>query len=270
MTSAAVGGAALLTRRVAAAGRRWGRWAGPGCPVLFAALLACGGDEPEQPAAPEAPPVVVSVPAPGAPAPASGAEPSETPPSEAPSSEATPASSGAGAAVPIELMFHGVGPLHQGFFADRKAVASLGGDLGHCLADTAQLRVAYDTEERTGRIWLKVPPDALEPCLPRVGSGGVDLAPLQPVGEALAAYRDRVASSFDFRVSSFRIGTSFTRGPHRCTLWAAGQHPPDGTTWSPCIQTPRGEMCGDGTDGSTTRIALGGDELTYVRACFRR
>lgn len=170
----------------------------------------------------------------------------------------------------MELYFHGVGPLHRGFFAAEEATEHLGEALGACLVDTAQVWVTYDTENRIGHIYLKVPPETAGACLPQLNGEVVEVASLAPVGRALAAYRDRVASNFDFRVANFQVGASFTRGAKSCTLWAAGQFPPDGSTFSPCIQLHDREVCGgDRKDGVTT-IPLSGADLAYVRECFRR
>ncbi|MBW2255197.1 MAG: hypothetical protein JRI25_11435 [Deltaproteobacteria bacterium] len=174
------------------------------------------------------------------------------------------------AAVPVELYFYGVSALHQSFFSNADAVGDLGAALGACLSETAQVAVSWNEEERIGRIFLRVPPEALSACLPQDGAGGVDLSPLEPVGVALAAYRDRVAGAFDFRVASFRIGVSFTRGARTCTVWAAGQHPPDGRAWSSCMDFHDRTACAGAADEGVTRIALQGADLKYARDCFRR
>lgn len=130
--------------------------------------------------------------------------------------------------------------------------------------------VTYDTENRVGRIFLKVPPGALHACLPRVDGSGVDLAPLVPLGRALAAYRDRVSGHFDVRVASFRVGASFVRGSYLCNAWLGGQHPPDGSTFSPCLTTAAHDLCGGDPHVGVVRVPLGGDDLAYAKECFRR
>jgi hypothetical protein len=156
------------------------------------------------------------------------------------------------------------------FFSNADAVGSLGAALGPCLTDTAQVAVSWNEEERIGRIFLRAPPEALTECLPTAGAEGVDLSPLEPVGVALAAYRDAVAGAFDFRVASFRIGVSFARGPRSCTVWAAGQHPPDGRAWSSCMEFHDRTACAGAADEGVTRIALEGADLKYAKDCFRR
>lgn len=216
--------------------------------LALALLLACGTEpRPEPQPEPTDPPMMA------------------LPVVEAPAA-AVPASGGS---VPVELRFFGVGGLHQGFFRDERALGGLAEALGTCLTETAQVVVTYDAEERVGRLYLKVPPEAAAACLPRVEGSTVDLAPLVPIGVALADYRDRVAASFDFRIASFKVGASFTRGASVCTLWAAGSHPPDGRQWGRCIQTGQGRACGAGEDGVTT-IALSEADARYVRGCFRR
>jgi hypothetical protein len=63
-------------------------------------------------------------------------------------------------------------------------------------------------------------------CLPPTS----DLSPLVPAGEALAAYRDELAL-FEPRLATF--GLQLVLGD--CVLTLAGQIPPDGTTFSPCV-----------------------------------
>jgi len=175
-----------------------------------------------------------------------------------------------GAPVAVELYFYGVSKLHQSFFANRDAMTDLGTALGACLTEPAQVVVSWNEEERIGRIFLKAPPEALSGCLPRVDTGAVDLSPLEPVGVGLAAYRDRIAGAFDFRVASFRIGVSFTRGPRTCTVWAAGQHPPDGRQWSACMDFHDRTVCSGAADEGVTRLPLASSDLKYARDCFRR
>ena len=230
-------------------------------------LLACGPDEEATaPAAPEPVPETPStVTVPASPAPPS---PTTEAPSE-PSSGTAPTITGSG--VPVELQFFGVGPLHKGFFTDPEAVTALSRALGPCVEGTAQVRVRWDAEERIGRLRLKVPPDGLT-CLPVTTDEGWDLSPLEPVGRALAAYRDRVAGAFDYRLASFRLGVSFTRGSHQCVLKAAGQHPPDGTRWSPCVDFAGVERCGEGSreDGVTTLSFADERSRRDLAACFSR
>ena len=79
-----------------------------------------------------------------------------------------------------------------------------------------------------------------------------------------------MAGGFDLRVASFQVGATFARGPNLCTVWAAGQNPPDGTTFSPCIELGGREVCAGARREGATRVALSGADLAYARECFRR
>ena len=173
--------------------------------------------------------------------------------------------------VDVELRFHGVGGLHRTFFSDADAVSALGRALGPCVVQTAQVVVSYDQETRIGRIVLKVPPDGLR-CLPRAAGDAVDLSPLEPVGVALASYRDALAGGYDYRLASFRVGVTATRGARSCSLWLAGDHPPDGRRWSPCVTVPTGELCAEGSaeEGITVLVMPDRHGRDYVRACLSR
>lgn len=216
--------------------------------LLLALVAACGGGEQPGPSSiePLEHPSIVAVPAP---------EPTEARPSPT------------GEPVPVELYFYGVSALHKSFFTNAAGVGSLGDDLGACLTDNAQVVISWSHDEQTGRIFLKVPPGAMTACLPTVSGNDIDLSPLEPVGVALAAYRDRVAGNFDMRVSAFHIGVSFTRGAKVCTLWAAGSHPPDGRAWSPRIETANEELR-LGTEDGVTRLTAKGGDLRYLSDCF--
>jgi hypothetical protein len=188
-------------------------------------------------------------------------EPSRPPPA------LPPPAGEAGSSVPVALGFHNISDLYRGFFSDPRAVEPLQRALAACLQGTADLRIAYEDEKRVGQIVLKLPP-AGSRCLPRRDNGGYDLRALEPLGVALAAYRDTVAANFDFRVASFRVGLSFGEGPGQCNLMIAGTHPPDGRRWSPCVGFADQEVCGRG-DAKTGVEALslrGRDEA--LAACF--
>lgn len=173
---------------------------------------------------------------------------------------------GEGTAVDVELHFHGVGELYQRFFSDPSAVGALGRALGPCLNETAQVVVSYDGERRIGRIRLRVPPGGAS-CMPAEADGAYSLRPIQPIGAALAAYRDALAASFDLRIQSFEIGLQLTRGTHTCVLRAAGDHPPSGSLWSPCVGMA-GDKCAAGEAGVATLSFADGADMAYARKCF--
>lgn len=217
-------------------------------------------------AACEVPPARPPDPVPVLPAPPI-AEPEPTPEPEAPPPAVS--SRPAGVPVPVELYFHGMTPLHRGFFSDQDAVGQLGVDLGECLVDNAQIWVVWSETERIGHIYLKAVPGVLGACLPQMADDTLFVDALAPVGVALATYRDQIAAKYDFRVSSFRIGISATRGVNQCALWAAGSHPPDGRSWSPCVSLPDHDACSGPPREGRTRIKVPSADLAYVRACFR-
>lgn len=174
-----------------------------------------------------------------------------------------------GGPVPIELQFVGVGGLHQGYFADSEIVTVLATELGPCLTERAVVRVSYDSERHTGRIRVFTDPKTLT-CKPEKIAETVDLSPLQPVGQALANYRDTLASRFDFRIASFRIDLEALSGTNLCRLDLSGQFPPDGTTWSPCVSLGGERVCnGKASDGVKKLSLSPGKHTDYLAACFR-
>lgn len=170
-------------------------------------------------------------------------------------------------AVDVDLAFSGVGTLYRGYFGMEAAVGALGVGLGPCLEDNARVVITYDDEERIGRIVLDTDPQSLS-CL-ATGAGGADVTAMTPVTRALAAYRDTIASSRDFRVASFRIGVTLRSGAKLCTAWAAGQYPPDGTTFSSCVTLAGVEKCmpGEHEFGVQTLTLSEASDQTYWAAC---
>lgn len=176
---------------------------------------------------------------------------------------------GVDGAADVELRFFGVGELHKGFLSDPALVGKLGKALGPCVTDTAQVLIRWNADERVGWIQLKVPPEGLA-CMPTAHpEGGWDLSPLVPVTTALADYRDGAAANYDFRFASFHVGTSFTRGANQCLLRIAGQHPPDGSAFSPCVDIAGVPACGGGVeDSGTLHFAHDGAAGSTIGACF--
>ena len=172
--------------------------------------------------------------------------------------------------VPIVIVYDGIGPLHQGFFNTAELVTALSAGLGGCVSDTAEVVVSYDSDQRIGRIVLHTVGDQLR-CKPAIADGAVDLAPLQPIGRALAAYRDGVAGQFDLRIGSFRAGIRVIRGPQQCEVWLGGQYPPDGSTFSPCVTLQGRDQCfaDDRTEG-VTQVRVGDPTaMGWLDGCYR-
>ena len=144
---------------------------------------------------------------------------------------------GDGRAVGVELQFVGLSGLIQGFMADARIVARLGNELGPCIAsELAVVRATWDSEIRIGTITLELEPADLA-CLPKVADGSVDVSALEPLNRALANYRDEVSNNYDLRIQSFRTGIKVLSGMNHCALWSGGQYPPDGSTFSRCVDS---------------------------------
>lgn len=167
----------------------------------------------------------------------------------------------------IRLGFVRLSELYRGFFGDPRFVGALGTVLGPCVSGEVPVRIEWDQSKLQGRIALGAPSSLR--CLPAVDGDAVDLAPLQPVGQALARYRDAVAGSFDLRVSSFVVEVEVGAVGSSCALRLLGQHPPDGSTWSPCVRVGAEERCGAGVsaDGVTS---LRGEAARALSACLAR
>lgn len=170
----------------------------------------------------------------------------------------------------MELQFQGVGALFQGFFADPDLVGKLGTALGPCIdGGLAVVVISWSEETRIGTIAVHAEPQMIR-CQPELASG-LDLSPLEPLGRALASYRDGVSGKYDLRVASFRPGLKLLAGMNHCAFWLGGQFPPDGSQWKRCAEFAGNETCmsGDRLDGVTT-LRFGSDYDAYARACFGR
>ncbi len=170
-----------------------------------------------------------------------------------------------GEPVELEITWDGIGRLYKSFFQDREAVTELAVRLGPHVVAPAQLIVRYDSEDFLGDIRLRVPPNGLK-APPSELDGVVELSELVPVLRALAVYRDTVASRFDIRVQSFRIGIEGFRGPRHCLAVPAGQPPPDGRTVSPCVVVNGRDVCGR-PEGTSTHFTSA--DFDAVAGCFR-
>ncbi len=224
--------------------------------VLFVCAVAVACAEPEPTPVPEAPPPEVPAPPP----------PSAVP--VRPDRVAVVAAPDGAAAADVELYFHGLSELYRGFFSDPAAVGALGRALGPCDDRPAPVAISWDNERRIGSISLRVASGSK--CTPVLSPDGVDLAPVVPLGVALAAYRDRLASSFDVRLASFRVSLQLVRGTQACILRAEGDHPPSGTVWSPCFGPADGSSCAAPGGGPTWLPLAGVDAATrrLAEACF--
>ncbi|MBX2803603.1 MAG: hypothetical protein KTR31_38345 [Myxococcales bacterium] len=215
-------------------------------------LVACA---PAPEAASEAPPASADTPT------------AEPVPSKRPSVHATLVSA---EGVDVALAFVDISPLYRGYFATQEWVATLGKDLGACFGDTVEVVISYDMETRIGRILVQTSWTDLG-CRPAMGPEGVDLTPLQPLGRALARYRDAIAAARDVRIASFRSGIRLVQGGEICDLIIGGQFPPDGTTFSGCITLRGHEVClGERHEPHATLPWPSGEQADMLRTCLGR
>jgi hypothetical protein len=169
--------------------------------------------------------------------------------------------------VDVSLSFMGISSLHRGFFLRSAGVQRLGQTLGACLDQPATVEVGYSNEDLKGRILL-VTTQERGSCQPILTSSGLDLAPWIPIGRALAQYRNHVAGTSDFRISNFSVGIRIERPDGSCVWTIDGQHPPDGTLWSPCLRTESGEICAKEGQPSVQLTWRSKSDEAVARACF--
>ena len=148
-----------------------------------------------------------------------------------------------GLAIGVEIVFVGVGHLHQTFFGDEQLRQRLGAELDGLVTDPARIRVGFDSEEHLGTITLELPPEGLRVQVERQGDA-LRLDQLAPLTVALANYRDALGARFDIELFS-------ARGVTGCTLGITGGNPPDGRTVSPCVLINGQESCGRPTAEGT-------------------
>lgn len=166
----------------------------------------------------------------------------------------------------IRLVFTGVGPLHKNFFSQPGPLGALTSALGPCLDGEATVRVTWEESIRLGHITLEVAPGSLR-CAPVVRGDGVDLSALEPVGRALAAYRDAVAGTYDLRVASFRGELRLVRPGDDCLLRIGGDFPPDGSRWHACAQVGDRSICAPDDDQVGVTFLGPAGEQPALRAC---
>ena len=167
------------------------------------------------------------------------------------------------------IQYEGVAPLYRGFFNDARAGAALAEAAAPCVGNDVYLYVSYDNDERKGRMTLRVEPDVAA-CRPVPTETGWDLSPAVPLSSALATFRDTLAATYDFRISSFEVQVTY-RAPDSslCTLKAEGAHPPDGRSFAACVREDLNTHCGTmAADGTT--LALDASTGRALRGCFTR
>ena len=166
--------------------------------------------------------------------------------------------------VPVVLVWEGISPLHQSFFSDSAAVEQLGRDLAQSVEPPANVYVSFDSHRHIGRILLRLLPDTGK------GLVGVQNQPpkgVSPVLQALARYRDAVASRYDTRVGAFHIGLDSYRGTTHCRFGATGPLPPDGTVVDACVMLNGKSVCGTPTEGEGA--AFDPETVARLEMCLR-
>jgi hypothetical protein len=219
-------------------------------------LAACAAQQaaPSLPDPPPPPPKVVHVPA--------------------PAPQAGPDGGGAvisgGAAAPIQLRFTSVSQLHQGFFLREQGLRRLGRDLAPCTDHAVAVDVVWSQQDLEGRLVAEVPRQSSR-CEPLPIDGGLDLEPLTAVARAMATYRDDVAGRSDFRIANFKIAVDVVSRATVCRFSAAGQHPPDGSSFDRCVRVGGDVVCADPVaDGGATRLVSSDPAVVAsLRRCLR-
>ncbi|MEN0061029.1 MAG: hypothetical protein AAGA48_02705 [Myxococcota bacterium] len=178
-----------------------------------------------------------------------------------------PTAGGTGETVDVRLAFAGVSNQYRHYFREAEFTEPLGQGLGACFDEWVDVVVAYDNEARQGRIFVQTPGERLG-CRPLVTNPGLDARPLAPIGQALARYRDALAANRDFRLANFETGIRVVDGVQICDLWTAGQHPPDGTTFSACVTLQGHDVCDGDRDEGHARIPWPATRAADLKACF--
>lgn len=166
--------------------------------------------------------------------------------------------------VAVVLVWEGISPLHQSFFSDAAAVEQLGRDLAPSVEPPANVYVSFDSHRHIGRILLRLLPDTGKEL---VGDGNQPPKGVSPVLQALARYRDAVASRYDTRVAAFHIGLDSYRGTTHCRFGASGPLPPDGTVVDACVLLNGKPICGVPTEGG--RLAFDPETAARLELCLR-
>ena len=69
------------------------------------------------------------------------------------------------------------------------------------------------------------------------------------------------------RVASFRIYVDFFRKAVHCRVGAEGEHPPDGTRVSPCVELNSQETCGL---AEASGVRFDAEAAARLETCFQR
>lgn len=194
-------------------------------------------------------------------------------PSEAPPLNPLPAAPAAAAdtlsePVDVRFAFQKIANNYRYYFSEPEFTGPLEQALGACFDEYAEVVVTYNLETLVGRIFVQTPRNRLG-CAPIVTEHGLDVRPLVPVTRALAAYRDALASGRDFRLANFAIGVRVVDGVQICDLWAEGQNPPDGSTFSACVTLQGHDVCDGDRRTGHQRIPWPADRGADLRGCFR-
>ena len=149
------------------------------------------------------------------------------------------------APVKLYLDFVGIGAMHKTFFTDSRVTRKVQQKLrGHV---SGSVGVLIGFERNQGRIRVQVAPDLLVASLGTPDA--IQLNSLVPLTKAAAFYRDWVAGNYDLRVHNFEIGLDITPKDGVCKITVAGDPPPDGTEFAPCIEVDGTALCGELTEG---------------------
>ena len=144
--------------------------------------------------------------------------------------------------VDIAVQFIGVGTLYRSFFLDPAQLQPLASALGACVKGRATLALSYDEPTRVGHVALVLPASHLT-CRAAPAGEGIDITPMVPVLQALAAYRNGLGATKDMRLYSFRTALHVEDGFGAVTLWLEGQDPIDGTAVGRCLGLDGFERC---------------------------
>lgn len=167
-------------------------------------------------------------------------------------------------AVEIKLAWTRVGRTHQSFFGVSTFVDALSVGLTGLVRSPATLQIRYDEATAKGQIHLSAPAGALLVAPKRLGAR-VDLQPLSPVLEALAAYRAEVSGRYDLRILNFHTGIEAEGGGHRCVVGVPEVGAGDGRVVSPCVEFDGVVLCGEpSAEGVTFPV----ERAAELAACF--
>lgn len=163
--------------------------------------------------------------------------------------------------VKLYLDFVGISAMHKTFFTDSRVTGKVQERLqGHV---SGSVGVRIDFIRNKGRIRIQVDPEYL---VANLGTpDAIHLESLAPLTEAAAFYRDWVAGNFDLRIQNFDIGLDITPKNSVCKITVAGDPPPDGKEFSPCIEVDGTAYCGALADGI---LRLPPDYRDAVAKCF--